>query len=79
MFTLTRILSLAAAGALLALTAASIPASADDSAANLEQVVPEYIDIAPEQVTDSRRNEAFPAEADGVGVGGIMSPSPGSR
>ena len=106
MFTLTRILSLAAAGALLALTAASIPASADHSAANLEQVVPhdpilaechllkraisrrpcqvrlrreEYIDIAPEQVTEPQRNEAFPAEADGVADGGIMSPSPGSR
>jgi hypothetical protein len=108
MFTLTRILSLAAAGALLALTAVSIPASAYESAPNLGPVVPhdpilaechllkraiarracqarlrreEYIDTAPEQATDSQRKEAFPAEADGggVGVGGSMSPSTVSR
>ena len=35
MFPLTRILSLAAAGALVALTAGSIPARADDLAQNL--------------------------------------------
>jgi hypothetical protein len=38
MFPLTRILSLAAAGALVALTAASIPARADESAPDLGQV-----------------------------------------
>ena len=47
MFPLTRILSLAAAGALVALTAASIPARADESAPNLGPVGP-HDSIFPE-------------------------------
>ena len=51
MFPLTRILSLAAAGALVALTAGSIPARADDSAQNLGVGPPaEMLPIPPSLV-----------------------------
>ena len=66
MFPLTRILSLAAAGALVALTAGSIPARADDSAQNLGVGPPaEMLPLPPSLVgADSDAGERLFLESD---------------